>query len=382
MTTNAFAMTIPSKAVIEEEVKALVKPDDSVTAQVKEQASKNVQAIMEMDLDSLDSRKGVSSTIENFGLSSMRYSNEKNSLLSISVEELSKTGNEGSTVSKGLVSLQKQMDELNPSGIDFTKRGILGKFFSPLRSYFAKYQSAQKVIANTLSGLDNGRKILERDNTTLMAEQQNLREITKQIYSEIDLGIAMRENFDAQVESAKQRGEDQYKIDFIVQEVVFPLSQRVMDLQQSVMVNQQGILASELVIRTNRELIRGVNRAKLVTVTALRNAVMVASALSNQKLVLDAIEGLNATTANMIEATSEMLKTQGVAVQKQAMNAMLPVDSLKKSFSDLFEAMDSITTFKQNALPEMGKTIVEFQAMLTEGAEKISKLERGSAMNI
>ena len=379
---SEFSLTLPQKDAVAEEVKALVKPDDGVSEEIRTQAEKNVRAIMAMNLDSLDERKGIVSSIENFGLPSMKYSTEKNVLLSATVEELSRMGNEGSVVSKGLSELQQQMQELNPSGIDFTKRGILGKFFNPIRAYFAKYQKAQTVIADIIKSLDNGKKMLERDNTTLMIEQQSLREVTKKILSEIDLGIAMKEMLERQLEEAKMRGEDQYKIDFVSQEVLFPLSQRIMDMQQMVVVNQQGILSSEIVIRTNRELMRGVERAKFVTVTALRNAVMVASALANQKLVLDAIEGLNATTANMIAATSEMLKTQGAAIQQQAMNSMLPVETLKKSFQDLFEAMDSIQTFKEKALPEMAKTIAEFKSMIAEGEEVIHKLEKGSSLGI
>lgn len=379
---SEFSLTLPTKEEVAEEIKTLVKPEDVVSEEVRSQAEKNVQAIMNLNLDSLDERKSIISSIENFGISNMRYSTEKNALLSKSIEELSRMGSEGSVVSKGLATLQEQMRELDPSGIDFTKRGILGKLFNPIRAYFARYQKAQTVIANTIKALDNGKKMLERDNTTLMIEQQTLRDVTKKILSEIELGAAMKELLDRQVEEAKLRGEDQYKIDFVTQEVLFPLNQRIMDLQQMVVVNQQAVVSSELVIRTNRELIRGVDRAKMVTVSALRNAVMVASALANQKLVLDAIEGLNTTTANMISATSEMLKTQGAAVQQQAMNAMLPVETLKKSFQDLFEAIESIQTFKEKALPEMSKTIVEFKSLIAEGEAVIHKLEKGSALKM
>ena len=64
----------------------------------------------------------------------------------------------------------------------------------------------------------------------------------------------------------------QYKLDreieaddpqaaFIKEELLFPLRQRIMDLQQTLNVNQQGILTIEVIIRNNRELVRGVDRA-------------------------------------------------------------------------------------------------------------------------
>ncbi len=70
-------------------------------------------------------------------------------------------------------------------------------------------------------------------------------------------------------------------------DLLFPLRQRIQDLQQQLPVNQQGLLTTELVIRNNRELIRGVNRALNVTVYALQVAATSALALANQKIVLE-----------------------------------------------------------------------------------------------
>jgi len=42
---------------------------------------------------------------------------------------------------------------------------------------------------------------------------------------------------------------------------------------------------------------------RLTTIAALRTAVIVAQALSNQKLVLDQIDALNTTTSSLIEST-------------------------------------------------------------------------------
>ena len=76
-------------------------------------------------------------------------------------------------------------------------------------------------------------------------------------------------------------------------------------------VNQQGYLSMEIVRRNNKELIRAVERAQNVTVSALRTAVTVASALYNQKIVLEKVQAVNKTTNDLIKSTSEMLKTQG-----------------------------------------------------------------------
>ena len=75
-------------------------------------------------------------------------------------------------------------------------------------------------------------------------------------------------------------------------------------------VSVQGYLALDLVKKNNIELMKGVDRASTTTVAALRTAVTVAQAMTNQKLVLSQITALNTTTANIIESTGELLRTQ------------------------------------------------------------------------
>ncbi|MED5018529.1 toxic anion resistance protein [Paenibacillus chibensis] len=378
----SFSMEIASpeeiKAVIEEEV----KPVPEEVAKLQELADSNVAAIMELDIESLDKRKEILQSIDTFGMNTMKMSSDKNALLQVSVGKLSKTGDEGGDVAKGLAELHTQLRDLDPSVIDFAKTGLLGKLFNPLRAYFLRFEKADGVIADIVISLDKGKQTLKNDNTTLEIEQQTLRDLTKKLQKEIQLGGLMDQSIEAQVESAKARNEDPDKIRFITEEVLFPLRQRVMDLQQMLVVNQQGIMAIEVVIRNNKELIRGVDRAKNVTVSALKIAVTVASALYNQKIVLKKIELLNQTTNEIIASTSRMLKNQGAEIQKQALEASISVDTMKQAFSDVLSALDSISTYKQEALPKMRDTINQFREMADSGEKEIQRLERGHKLGL
>lgn len=366
------------KAVIEEEV----KPEPAEVTQLKELAANNVNAILELDIESFEKRTAVLQSIDSFGMGTMKSSSEKNSLLQVSVGNLSKTGDEGGQVAKGLTELHLQLKDLDPSLIDFTKSGLLGKLFNPLRVYFAKYQKADSMISEIVVSLDKGKTVLKNDNTTLELEQQTLRELTKRLQKEIQLGVLMDTEIETQIEAAKQRNEDENKVRFITEEVLFPLRQRVMDLQQMQVVNQQGIMAMEVVIRNNKELIRGVDRARNVTISALKIAVTVASALYNQKIVLKKIELLNETTNNLISGTSKMLKQQGAEIHKQSLEASVSVDTLKQAFSDVLSALDSIRAYKQEALPRMRDTILQFRELADQGEQQISRLERGNKVGL
>ncbi len=373
----AFTMEVPNEAAIKIEVQEQVKPLPKEVAQLQEIAERNVSEILTLDVDELAKKKYILHSIESFGAATMKSSAAKNSLLQVTVGSLSEDGDEGGVVAKGLVDLQMELKNLDPSLIDFTKTGILGKLFDPVRAYFARYQKADAVIADILASLNIGMATLKNDNTTLEIEQQVLRDLTKKLRKEIELGILMDKLIEMQIVAAKDRNEDPEKVKFVTEEVLFPLRQRIMDLQQMIIVNQQGVMAIEIVIRNNKELMRGVERAKTVTISALRNSVMVAGALYNQKIVLKKIQMLDDITNDFIVSTADMLKKDGEEIHKRSIDPSVSVEALKTAFDDVMEALDSIGTYKQEALPKMRDTISQFRELAAKGEEQIQQLEKG-----
>lgn len=306
----------------------------------------------------------------------MQKSSQKNALLEVSIKNLSKMGDEGGEVAIGLTELQRAMKDLDPSMIDFTKKGFFGRVANPIRTYFDKYQKADNVINDIMESLEKGKITLKNDNTTLEIEELSMRDLTKKLAKEIEMGIMMDEEISDALNKAKVNNDDPDRISFVSEEILFPLRQRIMDMQQMIVVNQQGIIAIEVIRRNNKELIRGVDRAKNVTISALRTATIVASALYNQKIVLKKIDLLNKTTNDLISGTSKMLKEQGTEIQRQSIESNISVDTLKSAFSDTLEALNAISSYKQEALPRLKETISQFKELADLGEKQISKLEK------
>ena len=370
-----FSMNVCDTEEIKKEVVKAVEPAQEEVKQLKSLTDNNVEAVMNLDMDSLEDRKLILKSIDEFGLDTIQRSSQKNALLEVSIKNLSKMGDEGGEVAVGLTELQRAMKDLDPSMIDFTKKGFFGRVSNPIRSYFDKYQKADNVINDIMESLERGKATLKNDNTTLEIEEISMRDLTKKLAKEIEMGIMMDEEISAALDKAKANNDDPDRINFVSEEILFPLRQRVMDMQQMIVVNQQGIIAIEVIRRNNKELIRGVDRAKNVTISALRTATIVASALYNQKIVLNKIDLLNKTTNDLISGTSKMLKEQGAEVQKQSIEANISIDTLKVAFSDTLEALNAISTYKQEALPKLKETITQFKELADLGEKQISKLE-------
>ena len=101
----------------------------------------------------------------------------------------------------------------------------------------------------------------------------------------------------------------------------------------------------------------------------------VAQALTNQKLVLEQITALNTTTANIIEATGELLRAQSGEIHRQAVSATIPLDTLKRAFQNIYETMDDIDRFKLSALDSMKQTVDSLSAEVEKSKGYIARAQ-------
>ena len=378
----AFTLDIPKKEEIKKVVEEETKVDPETSLVISDASREKGDEILRADMDNFEDRKELTKAIEEFGADVVKKSSDRNALMKTRIGDLSRAGGESGAVANGLEELSRQMKDLDPSGIDFVKRGPLGKVFNPVRAYFNKYKAADTAIAEIVESLEKGARVLRDDNTTLELEQASMRELTKELNQKIALGEELDAYLTEQLKRQRDLNGDSEKVKFVEEEILFPLRQRMIDFNQMLAVNQNGIIAMEVIRKNNYELIRSVNRARTVTIAALNVAVTVAGALYNQKIVLEKVKVLNQTTNSMIEATSRMLKTQGTEIQKQAMDSNIDVETLKSAFKETFEALESINQYKQNALPQMKETIAEFRQLTDEGEKAIRNIEESEVMRL
>ncbi len=376
------ALNIASTDEIKEQM-ALVpvaQPEtvDAIDPEIAQQADDFVKQLLDPNILVDDKRNAIDS----MGLKTQENAAHRSGMLREPIRELIKTGDDGGPVAQSLLTLNEQVTALDPVSLDTAGAkkllGFIPIIGKPLKRYFARYQSAQAIIDEVIKSLEKGRDQLKRDNQTLAFDQQKMRESTDSVKRAISLGQAL----DMKLEYALEREinpEDTEQINFVQEDLIFPLRQRIIDLQQTLAVNQQGIMTTEIIIRNNRELVRGVSRALNVTIVALQTAVACALALAHQKIVLDKIEALNKTTSDLIAHTAERLKTQGVEIHKQAASSMLSMESLEQAFADIKQAMDDISRFRREALPQMAQNIQRLDTLTDEASQVIEKMDRGAA---
>ena len=364
---------------------ALIAPDSisaetTEDAELEEKARQFADALIDPDSSDFEAQDEMKAAINDMGRELQRKAGRQSKMLQQPIKDLSKHGEDGGPVANALVELKMEVEELDPNRFDFSAGwvtrmlGMIPGIGSAMKRYFSRYESAQTVIDAIIHSLEEGREQLKRDNVTLSEDQRGMRELSLKIERQVMLAQLLDQKLQYKLD--REIPADSPKSRFVQEELIFPLRQRIMDLQQQLAVNQQGVISIEIIMRNNKELVRGVDRAINVTISALQVAVTVALALANQKIVLDKINALSQTTSDLIAGTAATLKTQGTAIHTQASQSMLQMDSLKSAFADITSAMDEISRFRREALPKMAESILEFDQLTAQGEATIERMEQ------
>ena len=368
----------------DEQVDSMVPLDESTREELRRKAAAFVEDLAGQDAHSPAFQQKVvdiTSMGEREIVASARVSNR---MLDRPAQALTATRGAGkpgadaqTRVAGTLNELRQTVTELDPARADLKgSRKLLGMIprGSKITAYFQRYQSAQKQLDGIIRALDSGQDELRKDNAAIEQEKANLWAAMGKLTEYATLAKALDAAVVAKTDSL--RTSDPKAAETMTSDALFPIRQRSQDLLTQLAVCVQGYLALDLVRKNNIELIKGVDRAQNTTVAALRTAVITAQALANQRLVLDQINALNATTNQMILSTSEMLRQQSGQIQEQASSSTVSVETLQKSFDNIFATMDAIDSYKSKAVENMATTVTALEQQVTRSR---SYLERARA---
>ena len=345
----------PVAAIAAEKAAGLVPLEDAQKTQLEAKAEAFVSDLVAQDANSPEFGRRVD-LIADMGRNEIaQAAGQSNRFLDRPVRSMDKE----SGIGNDLAELRRTIEDLDPGkrgSLTAPKRlfGII-PFGNKMRDYFDSYKSSQQHIASILTRLTSGKDELLKDNAAIATERQSLWAAMGRLEQMIHVSKAL----DGKLESKANEIEtsDPVKAKAIRETALFYVRQRTTDLLTQMAVSVQGYLALDLVKKNNVELMKGVDRASTTTVSALRTAVTVAQALTNQKLVLEQITALNSTTANIIDSTGTLLKSQTATIHEQAASSTIPLETLKRAFQNIYDTMDQVDAFKAKALVSMKTTV-------------------------
>ncbi|SHN61607.1 toxic anion resistance protein [Erythrobacter sanguineus] len=375
MTSGEFSLTAPDPVpdVAPEQAAGLVPVSAEEKSKLDTKVDAFVADLVSADANSPEFGEKVDQ-ITRMGQEQIRAAAAmSNRFLDRPVRAMDADGNVG----KDLAELRRTVEDLDPGrkGKLSGPRKILGiiPFGNKLKNYFDSYTSAQGHISAILTRLESGKKELHLDNAAIDTERQKL----WAAMGELEQMIHIAKTLDARLEAKALEldSSDPAKAKALRESALFYVRQRTQDLLTQMAVSVQGYLALDLVKKNNVELVKGVDRASTTTVGALRTAVTVAQAMTNQRLVLGQITALNQTTSDIIDSTSTLLREQTAQIHEQAASSTIPLETLQRAFQNIYDTMDEVDSFKIRALDSMKQTVTTLSAEVEKSKGYIARAE-------
>ena len=363
----------PVPVVAPEKAAGLVPLDEGKKSKLQEKVDVFVDELAALDAASPEFGQKVDQ-ITNMGRKEItEAAGHSNRFLDRPVKAMNQEGGVGAD----LAELRRVVEDLDPGkkGNLLAPKKIFGiiPYGNKLRNYFDSYKSSQTHINSIIGSLASGKDTLIKDNASIDVERQNMWATMGKLEQMIHIAKAMDQKLEDK--ALELDATDPAKAKAIRESELFYVRQRNQDLLTQMAVTVQGYLALDLVKKNNVELVKGVDRASTTTVAALRTAVTVAQALVGQKLVLDQITALNTTTANIIDSTGNLLKTQTAAIHEQAANSTIPLETLQRAFQNIYDTMDNIDTFKLKALENMKTTVTTLSSEVEKSKGYIARAQ-------
>ncbi|GAA3805461.1 toxic anion resistance protein [Streptomyces chiangmaiensis] len=374
---ETFTLTPPEPVapVPREKAAGLVPLDDSARADMARRAAGYVEGLAVLDARSPEFA-GKIGEITALGASDMRTAAaQSNRMLERTVRSLPGKGEDAQArVGGSLVELRRVVEDLDPRDLPGSKgRKLLSRLpgGNKLRDHVAKYASAQGTLNKIVGSLRGGQDELRRDNAALQTERVRLWDTMGKLQEYVVLTEALDTAVEQHISGVE--ASDPAQADTLRADVLFPVRQKHQDLLTQLAVCAQGYLAMDVVRRNNDELIKGVDRAATTTVSALRISVMLASALDNQRKVVDQVNALRGTTEDLIRGNAEMLATQSGEIQRIAADPAVGAETLRSAFQQIYRTLDAIDSYKAQATETMAATV---ESLTTELQQASAYLER------
>ncbi|MBW8706392.1 hypothetical protein MBT84_42910 [Streptomyces sp. MBT84] len=381
---EALTLTPPEPVapVPREKAAGLVPLDDSVRDDMARKAAGYVEGLASLDARSPEFA-GKIGEITTLGASDMRAASaQSNRMLERTVRSLPGKGEDAqSRVGGSLVELRRVVEDLDPRDMPASKgRKFLSRLpgGNKLRDHVAKYASAQGTLNKIVGSLRGGQDELRRDNAALQTERVRLWETMGKLQEYVVLTEALDTAVEQHISGVE--ASDPAQADTLRADVLFPVRQKHQDLLTQLAVCAQGYLAMDVVRRNNDELIKGVDRAATTTVSALRISVMLASALDNQRKVVDQVNALRGTTEDLIRGNAEMLATQSGEIQRIAADPAVGAETLRSAFQQIYRTLDAIDTYKAQATETMAVTVESLTSELQQASAYLQRSRSQGAL--
>lgn len=278
----------------------------------------------------------------------------------------------------GLVTEIKEFDNVTgeePKGIF----KIFSSAKSQLTKIVSKYNKVEKNIDVIEKTLEAHKLQMMKDITTLDTMYDKNLEYFKDLSLYIIAGEKkikeLKEITLPELQQKASQTNDQIDVQAVndMANTIERFERKLYDLKTTRIISIQMAPQIRLLQNNDSELINKIQSSLINTIPLWKNQIVIALGLTNAKAALKSQQAVTNLTNEMLKKNSENLKQGTIEVAQEAQKAIVDVETLKKTNSDIIETLDKMIEIHQNG--KQKRIAAEVELTKIEGELKNKLLE-------
>lgn len=177
-------------------------------------------------------------------------------------------------------------------------------------------------------------------------------------------------------EQAKKSGEqiDAQKVNDLMA-VISRFEKKIYDLKTTRIISIQMAPQIRMIQNNDSELVEKIQSSIINTIPLWKNQVVIALGLANAKNALNTQQSISEITNEMLKKNSENLKQGTIEIAAESEKAIVDVETLKKTNSDIIETLDSLIKIHDEGAKKRTEAEVELQKIEQELKQKLVEIK-------
>lgn len=336
-----------------------------------------VKSLFSAELNSPEFRNSVTDLTSLAQDTMMEVGQAPSSLLNRRMKDMSsERGSAQDRVAKTLTELNSTIEDISGNRSTMSKFMRIFPGGNKVDNIMKRFQTAQATIENIQESLAVGEEKLSEDNVELGVQQERLRNSTMELYEYMRLADAVTARTKERLEEMKRSTNPEEREMAVEYEssVLFPLQQRRQDLRTQIAVAVQSFATMELVRQNNVELIKGVQRTRSTTMTALNTTVMVSAAQQQQTEVIRATKAVKDVTESLMEQNSKDLRQNTLSIREAAVAETIDPAVIQRSLEAVTDTANAVRAFQEKANSAQEQSIRNIDSALNKSGRALGAI--------
>ncbi len=291
-----------------------------------------------------------------------------------------------------LASLVTEIKGFNndTAAITSEQKGILGIFNSAKRQFdkiLAKYNKVEVNIDKIEKMLESQKLTMLKDIATFDTMYEKNLEYFKQLSLYIIAGEKKLEELNTvtlpELQKKAKETNDQLDVQAVrdMSDTINRFEKKLYDLKTTRIISIQMAPQIRLIQNNDSELINKIQSSLINTIPLWKNQVVIALGIANSKKALETQKKVTDLTNDMLKANSEILKQGTTQIAQESERAVVDVETLKKTNTDLIETLDNLIQIHSDGKAKRLAAEMELVKIESELKDKLLEVKIASENN-